>query len=159
MASPSDSTARAVHLRLVESPAEHPSTRALIEDARALDKLGRRSEARVLYEQALRSITTPSPSLASMLMRWIARSYEVDADYKAAEDCAVAAVATAELGDERNALGHALNVLAAVRWRQGLVNTGLLGPGCQRIARRHQPVQSIRRQGEHLSADLGVFID
>ena len=48
-----------------------------------------------------------------MLMRWIARSYEVDADYQAAEDCAVAAVATAELGDERNALGHALNVLAA----------------------------------------------
>ena len=119
MASSSDSTARAVHLRLVESPAEHPSTRALIEDARALDKLGRRGEARTLYEQALRSITTPSPSLASMLLRWIARSYEVDADYQAAEDCATAAVATAELGDERNALGHALNVLAAVRWRQG----------------------------------------
>ena len=118
MASPSDNTAR-VHLRLVESPAEHPSTRALIEDARALDKLGRRAEARVLYEQALRSISSPSPSLASMLLRWIARSYEVDADYKAAEDCAEAAVATAELGDERNALGHALNVLAAVRWRQG----------------------------------------
>jgi diguanylate cyclase (GGDEF)-like protein/putative nucleotidyltransferase with HDIG domain len=119
VASTSDSSARAVHLRLVESPAEHPSTRALIEDARALDKLGRRAEARALYEQALRSITTPSPSLASMLLRWIARSYEVDADYKAAEDCAEAAVATAELGDERNALGHALNVLAAVRWRQG----------------------------------------
>jgi diguanylate cyclase (GGDEF)-like protein/putative nucleotidyltransferase with HDIG domain len=118
VASPSDNTAR-VHLRLVESPAEHPSTRALIEDARALDKLGRRAEARVLYEQALRSISSPSPSLASMLLRWIARSYEVDADYKAAEDCAEAAVATAELGDERNALGHALNVLAAVRWRQG----------------------------------------
>ncbi|MFL5607103.1 MAG: HD domain-containing phosphohydrolase [Gemmatimonadaceae bacterium] len=117
--SSSDNTARAVHLRLVESPAEHPSTRALIEDARALDKLGRRAEARALYEQALRSISAPSPSLASMLLRWIARSYEVDADYQAAEDCAVAAVATAELGDERNALGHALNVLAAVRWRQG----------------------------------------
>ena len=54
-----------------------------------------------------------------MLLRWIARTYEVDADYPAAEDCAIAAVATAELGDERNALGHALNVLAAVRWRQG----------------------------------------
>ncbi len=119
MASTSDSSARAVHLRLVESPAEHPSTRAVIEDARALDKLGRRAEARALYEQALRSMAAPSPSLASMLLRWIARSYEVDADYTAAEDCAVAAVATAELGDERNALGHALNVLAAVRWRQG----------------------------------------
>ena len=119
MASPSDNTARSPHLRLVDTPAEHPSARTLIDDARALDKLGRRSEARTLYEQALRSLETPSPSLASMLLRWIARSYEVDADYTAAEDCAVAAVATAELGDERNALGHALNVLAAVRWRQG----------------------------------------
>ena len=54
-----------------------------------------------------------------MLLRWIARTYEVDADYPAAEDCAIAAVATAELSAERNALGHALNVLAAVRWRQG----------------------------------------
>jgi diguanylate cyclase (GGDEF)-like protein len=121
VASTSDGTAaaRIPHLRLVDSPAEHPSTRALIEDARGLDRLGRRAEARALYEEALRSIQTPSPSLASMLLRWIARTYEVDADYAAAEDCAIAAVATAELGDERNALGHALNVLAAVRWRQG----------------------------------------
>jgi diguanylate cyclase (GGDEF)-like protein/putative nucleotidyltransferase with HDIG domain len=115
----SDAALARPHLRLVDSPAEHPSTRALIEEARSLDKLGRRAEARTLYEQALRSITEPSPSLASMLLRWIARTYEVDADYQAAEDCAEAAVATAELGDERNALGHALNVLAAVRWRQG----------------------------------------
>jgi diguanylate cyclase (GGDEF)-like protein len=121
VASTSDGSAaaRVPHLRLVDSPAEHPSTRALIEDARGLDRLGRRAEARVLYEEALRSLKTPSPSLASMLLRWIARTYEVDADYAAAEDCAIAAVATAELGDERNALGHALNVLAAVRWRQG----------------------------------------
>jgi diguanylate cyclase (GGDEF)-like protein/putative nucleotidyltransferase with HDIG domain len=121
VATTSDAAAavRPPHLRLVGSPAEQSSTRILIEEARSLDKLGRRAEARMLYEQALRSITVPSPSLASMLLRWIARTYEVDADYQAAEDCAEAAVATAELGEERNALGHALNVLAAVRWRQG----------------------------------------
>jgi len=90
-----------------------------MDEARALDKLGRRSEARQRYEEALRALEQPSPSLASMLLRWIARTYEVDADYAAAADCAQAAVATAELGDDRNALGHALNVLAAVRWRQG----------------------------------------
>ena len=117
----SDNTAgaRAQHLRLVDAPARLASTNALIEEARSLDKLGRRAEARVLYEQAMRTMSAPSPSMASMLLRWIARTYEVDADFGAAEDCAVAAVATAELGDERNALGHALNVLAAVRWRQG----------------------------------------
>ncbi|MEO8334181.1 MAG: HD domain-containing phosphohydrolase, partial [bacterium] len=117
----SDNTAgaRAQHLRLVDAPARLANTNALIEEARSLDKLGRRAEARVLYEKAMRTMTAPSPSMASMLLRWIARTYEVDADFGAAEDCAVAAVATAELGDERNALGHALNVLAAVRWRQG----------------------------------------
>jgi diguanylate cyclase (GGDEF)-like protein/putative nucleotidyltransferase with HDIG domain len=113
------SGARGQHLRLVDIPPRHASVDALIEEARALDKLGRRAEARVQYELALRALAAPSPSLASMLLRWIARTYEVDADYRAAEDCAIAAVATAELGDERNALGHALNVLAAVRWRQG----------------------------------------
>ena len=93
--------------------------RALIEEGRALDKLGRRADARLLYERALRSLQTSSASMASMLLRWIASTYEVDADYHAAADCAEAAVATAELGDDRNALGHALNVLAAARWREG----------------------------------------
>ncbi|MEO7457220.1 MAG: tetratricopeptide repeat protein, partial [Gemmatimonadaceae bacterium] len=117
--SESTAGARSQHLRLVDTSARQASTNALIEEARSLDKLGRRGEARALYEQAMRTMAAPSPSMASMLLRWIARTYEVDADYRAAEDCAIAAVATAELGDERNALGHALNVLAAVRWRQG----------------------------------------
>nr|MBA3671805.1 diguanylate cyclase [Gemmatimonadaceae bacterium] len=121
MASSFDSNGaqRAPHLRLVPNPLESASSSALIEEARAFDKLGRRAEARDLYEQALHAMATPSPALASTLLRWIARTYEVDADYKAAEDCAIAAVATAEQDDDRNALGHALNVLAAVRWRQG----------------------------------------
>src|SRR4029078_4821499 len=46
-------------------------------------------------------------------------TYEVDADYAAAASCAERAVALAEEAADRNALGHALNVLAAVRWRQG----------------------------------------
>jgi diguanylate cyclase (GGDEF)-like protein/putative nucleotidyltransferase with HDIG domain len=103
----------------VDETAAGGKTQALIEDARALDRTGRRTEARGLYERALRALERPAPAMASMLMRWIARSYEMDADYAAAEDCAVAAVATAELSDDRNALGHALNVLAVVRWREG----------------------------------------
>jgi tetratricopeptide (TPR) repeat protein len=93
--------------------------RALIEEGRTLDKLGQRADARQLYERALRSLESSSASVASMLLRWIASSYEVDADYHAAADCAEAAVATAELGDDRNALGHALNVLGGARWREG----------------------------------------
>ena len=43
----------------------------------------------------------------------------MDADYEAAADCAEAAVAIAEAHADRSALGHALNVLAAARWRLG----------------------------------------
>src|SRR5678815_2298632 len=103
----------------VDPVTDHPSARALIDEGRGLDKLGRRKEARARYEQALEALDPPAPSVASMLLRWIARTYEVDADYPAAAACAERAVAMAEQGDDRSALGHALNVLAAVRWRQG----------------------------------------
>ena len=120
MSSSADGTAaRAPHLRLVDPAADHPSARALIDEGRSLDKLGRRKEARARYEEALRALDPPAPSVASMLLRWIARTHEIDADYAAAATCAEAAVAQAEQGGDRNALGHALNVLAAVRWRQG----------------------------------------
>ena len=112
-------SARAAHLRLVDPEATHPSARALIDEGRALDKLGRRKEARARYEEALTALDPPAPSVASMLLRWIARTHEIDADYPAAATSAEAAVAMAERGEDRNALGHALNVLAAVRWRQG----------------------------------------
>ena len=95
------------------------SARALAEEARALDRLGRRAEARTLFERALHSLDSSSSSTASALLRWIARSHEVDADYEAAADCAEAAVAIAEAHADRSALGHALNVLAAARWRLG----------------------------------------
>ena len=115
----SDSLATNQHFQLVEPAPALASIDTLIEEARSLDKHGQRAEARERYEQALHSLAGPSPSLASTLLRWVARTYEVDADYRAAEDCAIAAVTTAELSDDRNALGHALNVLGAVRWRQG----------------------------------------
>ena len=111
--------ARAAHLRLVNLTEDHPSARALIDEGRALDKVGRRREAREKYEQALQALDPPAPSIASMLLRWIARTYEIDADYTTASSCAERAVALAEEAGDRNALGHALNVLAAVRWRQG----------------------------------------
>jgi diguanylate cyclase (GGDEF)-like protein/putative nucleotidyltransferase with HDIG domain len=133
--SPADGTsARAPHLRLVDPSTDHPSARALIDEGRALDKLGRRKEARARYEEALKNLDPPAPSVASMLLRWIARTHEVDADYAAAADCAERAVALAEQDDDRNALGHALNVLAAVRWRQGDLDEAerLFGEALQR---------------------------
>ena len=107
------------HLQLVSVSPASLSTDELIEQARALERDGRRQEARAGYETALRSLTQPSPALASSLFRWIARSYESDADFSAAEDCAEAALACAESCGEREPLGHALNMLGIVRLRQG----------------------------------------
>ncbi|HKH93833.1 MAG TPA: HD domain-containing phosphohydrolase [Gemmatimonadaceae bacterium] len=78
MSLPDGSAARA-HLRLIDPSQDQTSAGALIDEGRALDKLGRRMAA----------------------------------------SCAEAAVAAAEQGDDRDALGHALNVLAVARWREG----------------------------------------
>jgi diguanylate cyclase (GGDEF)-like protein/putative nucleotidyltransferase with HDIG domain len=93
--------------------------RALSDEAHGLEQVGRRAEARALYERALRGFAEPSPVMASTLLRWIARTYEMDADYQAAADCVEAAVATAEASGDKAALAHALNALALARWREG----------------------------------------
>ncbi|MEP6622515.1 MAG: HD domain-containing phosphohydrolase [bacterium] len=102
------------------TPAIAPeAARALTDEARGLVRSGHRAEARVLYERALREFAEPSPVMASTLLRWIARTYELDSDYQAAADCAEAAVAAAEASGDKRALGSALSVLAAARWREG----------------------------------------
>lgn len=97
------------------------AARILSDEARSLEKHGRRAEARVLYERALREFAEPSPVVASTLLRWIARTYELDLDYQAAADCAEAAVGAAEASGDKRALGKALSVLGAARWREGYV--------------------------------------
>ena len=110
MTTPADRTpTRASHLRLVDPATDHSSASALIDEARGLDKLGRRKEARDRYAAAAAS--------------------------------AERAVAMAEQGDDRNALGHALNVLATVRWRQGDLDEAgrLLHDALQRGASTTEP--------------------
>lgn len=120
MASSSDgSLARVSHLRLVDPATAGAAARALAAEARALEALGRRSEARALYERALHSLGKVSPALASTILRSIAGSFEADLDYLAAADCAEAAVAAAEQSDDRLEQGKALIALATARWRQG----------------------------------------
>ncbi len=122
-------------------------TRALTDEARSLEQVGRRAEARVLYERALREFAEPSPVMASELLRWIARTYESDLDYPAAADCAEAAVAAAEASGDEGALGQALRVLATARWREGffavaerLFQQVLASPTCVSEPRVHMEV-------------------
>src|SRR5205085_6709979 len=57
--------------------------------------------------------------LASSMLRWIARTWRVDANADAALDCLEAALAIAELAGDQTAVGHALNVQAIVHHQGG----------------------------------------
>jgi diguanylate cyclase (GGDEF)-like protein/putative nucleotidyltransferase with HDIG domain len=109
------------HLRLVpdETPVfETPDE--LIAAGDAAERQGQRGEARKCYERALYSLGRDGdPSRAAAVLRWIARTYMVDADPDAALDCLEAALAVAQAcGDDAGA-GHAINVKAGVYWQRG----------------------------------------
>jgi tetratricopeptide (TPR) repeat protein len=109
----------AAHLRLATDPEPRP-TNALVEEAQLAERQGRREEARTLYERALYQLSEPKEApLASALLRWIGRTYQVDADLEAALDCLEAAHAVAEACGDRGAAGHAINLQANVHFVQG----------------------------------------
>jgi diguanylate cyclase (GGDEF)-like protein/putative nucleotidyltransferase with HDIG domain len=89
-------------------------------EAKAADRLGQRDQARFAFERALYAMTDAADaSQASATLRWIARTYLDDADYEASWDCLEAALAVAEACGDDAAGGHATNIQAVVRWRQG----------------------------------------
>ncbi|MGZ8378140.1 MAG: diguanylate cyclase [Gemmatirosa sp.] len=89
-------------------------------EAKAADRLGQRDQARVAFERALYAMRDAEDATqASATLRWIARTYLDDADYEASWDCLEAALAVAEACGDDAAGGHATNIQAVVRWRQG----------------------------------------
>ncbi len=97
-----------------------PSVEVLIQQAQVAEREGRRDDARSLYEQALHSLRRPEDArMASSILRWIGRTYQLDADPDAALDCLEAAIAVAELAGDRAAIGHAINVQGNAHQRQG----------------------------------------
>jgi len=94
-----------------------PDAARLIEAGQAAERLGHRSEAREHFESALYCLQgTDSGVQAAALLRWIGRSYMMDANTEAALDCADAALAVAEAHGDRAAEGHAINLKAAIHW-------------------------------------------
>ena len=91
-----------------------------IEAARAAERVGQRHVARSHYEDALRALGCgdEAPS-ATTILRWIAGSHFADANHAAAEDCVIAAIATAEAWGDELAVGYAVNMLGMFRWQQG----------------------------------------
>ncbi|AHG89111.1 diguanylate cyclase [Gemmatirosa kalamazoonensis] len=92
----------------------------LVEEGQAAERRGQRAQARERYELALHHLGTEADGhRASAVLRWIARTYQVDADMDSALDCIAAAIAVAEAWGDEAAAGHAINIEAVVRWQQG----------------------------------------
>ena len=97
-----------------------PAVAGYIEAARAAERVGQRHLARAHYEEALRSLTRGDElPTATTILRWIAGSHFADANHAAAEDCVIAAIATADAWGDSLAVGYAVNMLGMFRWQQG----------------------------------------
>lgn len=93
---------------------------ALVDAADELARVGRRAEARAAYECALaRLAEAPDPARASALVRWIARTWQVDTRHEEALDCVTAAEAIALAHQDPRGYGHAVNIRAIVSWQRG----------------------------------------
>jgi putative nucleotidyltransferase with HDIG domain len=120
---------RAVHqtpiapLRLVRGGDDGNDSLAfhrLVELAQRTERQGDRPGARALYEKALARLPRQGSGVAaSELLRWVARTHYGDGELQLALDCAEAALSLAEVNGHLGAMGHATNILAGIRWRQG----------------------------------------
>jgi diguanylate cyclase (GGDEF)-like protein len=96
-----------------------PSVDSLIQQAQVADREGRRDDARSLFERALYSLKRAADGpIASSLLRWIARTYQVEGHTDAALDCLEAANTVAELAGDAAAVGHAINIKAILHHQQ-----------------------------------------
>ncbi len=96
------------------------AVRELIAQARAAEREARRSRARSLYETALRTLDEREhPTLASAILRWIARTYYEGRHLTAAMDCYEAALGVAEAHDDVLGQAHAVNGKGIVEQMRG----------------------------------------
>ncbi|MDF1503709.1 diguanylate cyclase [Roseisolibacter sp. H3M3-2] len=96
------------------------TTAVWLAEGHAAERAGQREQARACFERALFTMRAAADAAqASATLRWIARTYLEEAEHEAAWDCLEAALAVAEAAGDGAACGHAVNIQAVVRWRQG----------------------------------------
>jgi putative nucleotidyltransferase with HDIG domain len=88
-------------------------------EARRFERAGEHGEARRLYERALHDGTATGAADSARLLRLIAGGFVHDLNHAAARDCAVAALAVAELAESLVEQGYATNILAVIECRHG----------------------------------------
>ncbi len=122
-------TSSTSHMRSPVSPAScsteaSPPRGVTFDDLVALaqdeERAGHREAARGAYEQALYCARTADDAAKlSNVVRWIARTHQVDGNAEAARDCLEAALAIAEAWNDGASAGHAINLQAIVSWQRG----------------------------------------
>ena len=107
----------------MESTFDHgipEAARDLIVQAQAADRDARRSQARRLYESALRTLEGPNNgTVATAILRWIARTHYESRHLTAAMDCYEAALAVAEAHGDVSGQAHAVNGKGIVEQMRG----------------------------------------
>ncbi|MDB4900532.1 MAG: hypothetical protein JWN53_2340 [Gemmatimonadetes bacterium] len=129
---------------------------AVKDSGQALERTGRRSDARRLYEEALHDGTAATACDAAQLIRLVARTYLNESDLAATAECAQVAFAVAEQCGDQAALGHAINILAIVEWKQGNLDEA------RRLflrARESADVAGERGLSSMIACNLGVIAD
>ena len=140
----------------VTRPLLAPDVSAVHAEGEAHERVGRRGEARDLYEATLFGGAALSACEAALLLRLVARTYLHDADLSAAAECARVALAVAELCEDRAALGHATNILAIVEWKYGNVEEA---ERLYRRAREYADEAKDDRLVAMTASNLGIIAD
>lgn len=100
---------------------------ALIEAGSMHERNGDRAAARVAYERALPLLDTPDAAQRKVsVLRWIARTHQVDAEYEPALTFVEAAEQLATLIDDRSGLGHCRIVRANISWQRGDLDSAVV---------------------------------
>ncbi|MEP6620781.1 MAG: HD domain-containing phosphohydrolase [bacterium] len=92
---------------------------ALKDEGLALERRGQREEARRHYALGLSDEAALSQDERAQLLRWTARTFMQDSDFSGAESAAHAALAMSESANDMAGRGHAVNMLAVIRYSQG----------------------------------------
>src|SRR5258706_9829921 len=109
---------RLTQTSLLSIPAQNASLAEqmhdVLERGQAMERRAQRSEARELYESALKTGVATTHGEVGQLLRLISRTHLLDGDYAAADDSAHAALAVAEQSSDEAGRGRAINMLASI---------------------------------------------
>ena len=140
--------------------AEHPGDRvaAAVDSARAAERAGRTTEARLLFERALSAIRDPqSAELAGSILRWIGSTHRVDGNTAAALDCFHASLAVARARRDRVDQAHALNWLGILNQDHGRLDAAdRMFAAAARAARRARDARTFAMVKQNLGINCNI---